>query len=313
MKKIILALFALSFLFANNPNKKPSDSVVAEINGVVIKKSALEKEAQKAISNTYFHSSVPDEKLKELEVEALEKLINKILIFQHATNIGIKASKNEIKDLEKNIIKNFKSKEYFYKALEESNLNYEGFLKEIEKDIIVNKFFEKHIKTELSDSDLKKYYEKNKYKFKEPEKVKLRLIYIKNDPTKKDGKKLAKERAKEAYEKIKKGENFADIASKYSNHDTRIFGGDMGFVHQGRLDPQLEKITNGLDINQTSDLIEQDIGYFILKVEEKKEPSLLPFDLVKTGLKKELIEKAEKEKIEKLIKKLTKEAQIKKY
>jgi len=112
--------------------------------------------------------------------------------------------------------------------------------------------------------------------------------------------------------KIKNGEKFADIAAKYSQDDTRIMGGDMGYVHKGRLNSEIEKIAFGLKKDQMSDIIEQDIGCFILKVEDIKEPNQLSFEQVKNGLKKDLVRKTEKERMDKLLARLHKEAKIEK-
>ena len=147
-------------------------------------------------------------------------------------------------------------------------------------------------------------------KFKEPESVRPRYIYIKINPSEPDGKKKAKERAKEAYSKIKSGSNFGEIAQTYSQDMSRIKGGDIGFVHKGMMPQDVEKAAFSLKVGQVSEIIETDIGYHILKVEEKRASRQFSFNEIKEKLKKELTESMQKKRLEGLIKRLRENAKI---
>ncbi|MCK4737687.1 MAG: hypothetical protein KAT10_03935, partial [Sulfurimonas sp.] len=55
---------------------------------------------------------------------------------------------------------------------------------------------------------------------------------------------------------------------------------------------------------ETSDIIEQDIGYFIVKAEDKKKQNQLSFEVIKKGLKKDLKNKEEGRRKAELLQKL---------
>ena len=96
----------------------------------------------------------------------------------------------------------------------------------------------------------------------------------------------------------------------YSNDMSRIKGGEMGFVHRGMMPQDIEKAAFSLKVGQISDIIETDIGFHILKVEEKRASRQVAFDEIKEKLKNELMESTQKKRLEGLIKRLRENAKI---
>lgn len=287
---------------------------VAMVNGEIITKKQIDREVSALIPAASYHAGVSDSKKNELSQEALDKLINKILLVQFAREEGVTVSAGEVKELENNVVKSAGGAKKFEKILAANSLSLSEFRHELEKDIAVRKLYEKKVKTELSDAELKEYYEKNKFKFKEPEKVKIRMIYTRNNPELKDGGKIARKRADEAMAKIKKGEDFGAVASVYSNDLTRIKDGDMGFIHRGRIDnATADKVAFSLKKGEISNIVETDVGCYIFKVEDKRDSNLLAFDTVKVKLRAEIIENRENDKMKEILDGLKKRAKIKKY
>ncbi len=306
MKNIFLIICIALTLVANDNN----DKIVATINNQPITKKMLDREIDRLMPKTFFHSTVTDEKLKSVTKKALDELIEKELLFQYAKKIGITVTTDELKTQKSVIIKSFNSKENFLKALKRVNLTQKEFDQELKKDISLKKLYDKEIKVTYTQDDLKKYYENNKYKFKVPPKIRVQQISIQIDPTDPKSKEKSHKLIKEIAEKLKKGESFADLAYKYSDDMSRIKGGDMGFIHKGRIDSRIEKVAFNLDINKTSNIIELDTGYFLVKVTDKKPSVQLKFEDIKDSLKSELIQNNETKRKKSLLDKLKKEAKI---
>ncbi len=313
MKRSILILSALATLLLGEPadmNGTEKDRVVAIVNGYEITKAELDRQVGLLMPRSFFHSTVTPEKLKEVEKDALKELEKKHLLLQYAKKRGYKVSDSVVEREEKKIREAFGSKENFEAGLKRANLTYEIFKKELRNDLLMQKLYDKEIKSELSEEDLKEYYEKNRYKFKRPEKIKVRIIYVRNDPTDPKGREKALKRAEEALKKIKEGEEFADVASKYSNAMSRIKGGDMGFVHKGMLDEPIEKAAFSLKKGEVSEIIETPKGFYIVKLEDISPAIQLSFDEVKDRLKKELKAKNEKQNLDRIIDSMRKNAEI---
>ena len=311
MKKFILFfLVSVLTLFAAQKSGKENDGIVAIVNGYKITKRDLDIQTNLLLPKSFFHSTVTDEKLKEVQKDALDELVKKRVLLDYAKKRGYKISDREAKDEEKRIKKAFGSKERFEAGLKKANLTYEIFKKELKNDLLLRKLYEKEVKTNLSEKELKEYYEKNRYKFKLPEKIKLRIIYLRNDPTDPKGREKALKRAKEVMEKLKKGEKFSELARVYSNAMSRIKGGDMGFVHKGMLDEPIEKAAMKLKKGEISDIVETSKGFYIIKLEDIAPAKQLGFEEIKKRLEKELKAKYEKKKMDDILKQAKKEAKI---
>ncbi len=311
MKKLILIVLAtITLLASSDNNNTEKKSVVATVDGYKITKAELDRQVSILMPRSFFHATVTPEKLKEVEKDALKELVKKHLLLKYAEKRGYKIADSILDREEKKIRKAFGSDENFEAGLKRANLTYDDFRRELRNDLLMQKLYDKEIRVKLDDDDLKKYYENNKYKFKRPEKIKIRLIYLRNDPTDPKGREKALKRAQEAMEKIKGGEEFADVASKYSNAMSRIKGGDMGFIHKGMLDEPIEKTAYSLKKGEISEIIETPKGFYIIKLEEISPAVQLKFDEVKKNLKKELVAKYEKQNLDRILDEMKKTAKI---
>ncbi len=309
MKFLISIVLCLSFLYSSTETLNKED-VLVMVNDRNITKAQLDRGVKSLFPTRYYHGSISDEQMEKFEKQVLEELIDEELLFQYAQSIGLTISKKDIDKSVENLKKMIKSEAELQNILKRSGFTIETLKHSIEKEEVLKKLYKEEIETNLSESDLKKYYEENLYKFKEPQKVKLKVIYVRNDPTDPEGRTKAKKRIEEAEEKIQSGVPFGDVAAKYSTAMSRINGGDLGYIHKGMLEPSVEKVAYSMEANTTSEIIEESIGFFIVKLESKSEQNQLSFDSVKEGLKKDLKRKFEEEKKEKLLKKLISEARI---
>ncbi len=314
MKKtisIVIALLLISNLYAKE-EVVYSDVSVAKVNGEDITRADVERAIDVLAPRTYFHANITIEKREKLVDEALDNVIERKLLSQHATKLGIKASDAEIKEYVANVANKLGDKKNFIEALKKANMDYDTFENEIKIDIQMKKLYEKEIKKTYTEAEIKEYYEKNKFKFQEPEKVKVRVIYARNDPTNPDGKNRALKKIKEAQLKIKEGAKFADIASKYSDAMSRVKGGEVGYTHKGMLDPAIDKVAFTLKPGEISEIIEDAKGFYIVNVEEKIIPKPITYEETKGKLKKRMISKIEKQRKKELLEKLLKDAKIEK-
>ena len=87
------------------------------------------------------------------------------------------------------------------------------------------------------------------------------------------------------YEKIKAGEDFAELAKRYSDDPgSKEKGGDIGFIQRRTLAKPLDEAAFDLKVGQVSDIIQTSYGFFIMKVTDKK--SYPTFEEDKDNLKK---------------------------
>jgi peptidyl-prolyl cis-trans isomerase C len=297
MRKIFMLFVVLLF----SVSVYAEDATVAKVNGTTLTKKDLDTEIDRLIPQISFHRNVSEEQRKNYYGKALEELINHELQYQYAVAQGMTPDKKQVDMQLEGIRKHFKSKEGYETFLSKENLNEEKLKAKVEKDILVQKVITKVV-TEPSQMDevaLKDYYEKNASMFKRPESVRLKLIATK------DAKK-----AQEILEKVKAGEDFGGLAANMSEDAYRVKDGDIGYVHKGRMLPELEQVAFKLKVGEASDLIKVKDVWFIIKVEDKRPEQQLSFDDVKGKLKKDLETKKSQELQAKWISDLRSKAKI---
>lgn len=290
---IIVVLFCLP-AFAKN-------AVVAKVNGTVFTQKDLDAELDRLIPQITFHRSVPPEKRKYYYGKALEELINRELEYKDALAKGIKPDEKDVETQMKNIRNRFTSEEQYKKALEKQGLTEKKLKAMVEREMLIRSITEQTVTepARMSEPELKKYYETNISKFKQPESVRLRLISTKDE-----------KKARDIVAKLKDGDDFADLAYNFSEDEYRLKGGDLGYIHKGRMIPEIEKVAFKLNVGEVSEPIKAGDTWYIIKVEDKKPERQLSFEEIKGKLRKDLESERARELREKWIKALRAKAKI---
>jgi peptidyl-prolyl cis-trans isomerase D len=143
-----------------------------------------------------------------------------------------------------------------------------------------------------SSDELQNYYRQHAAEFRVPESVKVRHILIKLPLPGPDGKvdskqaEVAKEKAQDVLNQIRKGGDFATLAKKYSDDlATAKDGGSVGQLVQGSGSaPEIEKVAFGLAKGQSSDLIPTSYGFEIVRVDDKVSAHARSFEEVRSEI-----------------------------
>jgi parvulin-like peptidyl-prolyl isomerase len=292
---IIINVVMVSLSFATNFEK-----VVAIVNGVELTEADRNQESQKIAPRLAgFHRNLSSEKIKEIETQALTELVEMELQYQDAITKGIKLSEKEFNDEMQKLEKKFKSKKDFNNAIESSGFTQKKMHRLVERNLLSARMKKLEVddKVNISEQMVKEYYNNNKEKYFKPSEFHLYQILIKVDPALSiEDKAKLKVRAESVLKKIKDGGEFAKIAETDSDDMYRIKGGDIGFVHEGRLIQEIDDAVKTLRTGDVSNIIESIYGYHIIKLVEKRETRQMPFEEVKAGINSKLVEE-EKERL----------------
>lgn len=100
---------------------------------------------------------------------------------------------------------------------------------------------------------------------------------------------------KEVLEKLKAGADFAELAAEYGTDGTKDRGGDLGTFGRGAMVKEFEDAVFAMEPGETSDLVETQFGYHIIKATGKNQGTK-GFEDVESQIKAQLLnEKVEKE------------------
>jgi len=291
----ILLLMPLAALAADNA------AVVARVNGAAITSFDLETEVDKLIPSSSFHGGISEETRSEYKEQALEELIKQELQYQDAQQKGIKPGRQLVKQRMKVIRDRFSSSKEYTTALGRAGLT-EAMLRErVEKGVVIQEAIDKLVMapSRMDDAALEDYFNKNKSRFKQLESVRLSMISAKDE-----------KKATEALRRVQAGEDFGNIASRMSEDNYRIKGGDIGTIHRGRIYSELEDVAFKMKNGEVSGLIRAEGTWFILKVTDIQTEHQMTFEEAKLKLKKELEAKRSAELLEKWNQELRAKAKI---
>ncbi len=134
----------------------------------------------------------------------------------------------------------------------------------------------------LTDAEIEKYYKDNLNQFSEPEKVKVSRIFL---PFTEKDKPIVQAQAQSLLGRVNGGEDFADLARKNSKDSKAKDGGDWGLFEWKSLGAKETAEIAKLEKGKVSGVVEADGGFSVLKVTEKEAPLTKPLAEVKATIK----------------------------
>jgi parvulin-like peptidyl-prolyl isomerase len=204
------------------------------------------------------------------------------------------------------------------KTLEERGVTYAEWRKNVRETFIVQQMRLINAKRFITISPhmIEAYYQEHVRDFLQPDRVKLRMIYIApgNSPN-------PESTAKEALAAVEKGFDFAALAQKYSDYNRAgggLFQENNGWAEREALRAELAEVAFQLRPGQSSPMItlaaaDGQNAYYILHVEEVKKATVTPLASIRDAIESTLAAK-ENEKIQQeWIDRLRRNAYIEKF
>jgi peptidyl-prolyl cis-trans isomerase D len=146
-------------------------------------------------------------------------------------------------------------------------------------------------KVELSDEEVREYYDENIESFETPKTVEARHILIKVDQdADPETVKKTKERALKIMKLAREGKNFSELAKKYSEGPTRDKGGYLGTFKKEAMVKPFSDVAFSLKAGEISEPVRTRFGWHIIKVEKVNEAAVTSFDDAEKGIQKKLSE-----------------------
>ena len=319
-KGFLFAALFIGFLISATAlaeEKKSADAKAAEINGVVITQGQFDKELNIHLDRVAQQGrQIPDNKLAGLKEDILDGLIERELLFQESKKAGIQIKEAAVEAQLADIKKRFPSEAQYEAALTQMNLNEVEVKSQIERGLAIRDLIDQKITNQIkiSDAETKAYYDNNPQMFKQPEQIKASHILIKVDATAAQAqKKEARDKIETVQQKVKAGDDFAQLAKEYSEGPSKTRGGDLGYFRRGQMVKPFEDVAFAMKTNEVSSIVETRFGYHIIKVYDKKPAQTLAY----ADVKEKISQRMKQEEIEKqaaeYISQLKKDAKIEKY
>jgi peptidyl-prolyl cis-trans isomerase C len=145
-------------------------------------------------------------------------------------------------------------------------------------------------KAAVSDAAMHKVYDDATKQMAGEKEVHARHILVESE-----------DEAKAILAELKKGTDFAELARlKSKDPGAAAEGGDLGYFTKDQMVPEFAEAALKLDKGQLSDPIKTQFGWHVIKVEDKRDRPVPPFDQVKDQIESYVVRKAQADVISKL-------------
>ena len=225
-------------------------------------------------------------------------IVEKLQI-QEAKKLGMVVTEEVLqKTLDDIYKKNNITSEQFEVILTNEGSNFDDYKKVIRGQILISRVVQMELGSvgAPGEKSIRKYYRKNKKNFWIPEKMILsHIMFIEESDLSGEERQLQKKKAEGILRRIQAGENFSELAKKYSDDVSAHSGGQLGVVSHGTMLAEFEKAAFDLKVGEVSNLVKTVNGFHIIKCDNIIPGYTKEFKLVKSEIKKILSsEKREK-------------------
>ena len=280
-RAVLLFSLILVFFLAGNSTAQVVDRAVAVVNDEVILLSDLE-----STGKAYFEKvseSTPEasraEALRNARNQVLDAIIEDTLIRQEAKKGKISVSDDEFKRSYEQILKqNGLTDAQFMEKVKESGLTREEYNKKLRNQILSEKLINMDVRSKVivTDTMVKDYYDSHS-KEQAATKGGYALLQMgftwgqtpesrKSAPNLYADKMDAKKRAEHAHQLAKEGQDFGELAKKFSNLPSAADGGDIGVFKEDDMAADMREAVIHLKPGEISDIIETPAGFQFFKL-----------------------------------------------
>ena len=276
---------------AKTPHGTVVEDVVVRVNDQIITRSDVEREAAQTVQEAEQQQlSAADVALKQKDM--LRDMIDQQLLLSKAKELGLNADADVIRQLDQIRIENkMASLDELAAAAKSQGVSFEDFKAKIRNQILTRQVVQDEVgrRLQLSPTDERAYYQLHLKEFEQPEQVRLSEILVPLPETATPAEIVAGEKkADDIKTKVMQGQDFADLAKKFSGGPTAAQGGELGLFKRGALAKVLEDQTFSLPVGQSTQPIRTRQGFVILKVAEHDQAGPAPMKAVEPQIQEAL-------------------------
>jgi peptidyl-prolyl cis-trans isomerase SurA len=277
---------------------KVVEEIVARVNNEIITRSELDRARASAAEEAQQECNgkcTPEQvqvAIEDSQKFALRDLIDQSLLAQRGKDMDINVEPELVKKLDEIRQQNkLKDLDDLEKAVSsQPGMNWEDFKSNIKNRLLTQEVIRREVGSHINithDEEMK-YYEDHKKDFVKPEQVALSAIEIKTEGKKESEIPELKAKAQKLHDRVKDGEDFGELAKRFSDGATAQQGGFLGVYKRGELSKELEDTVFKMEKNQMTDVIETKQGFLVLKVLEHYDEGDQPFTKVENEIQDRL-------------------------
>ena len=322
-RNIVWAGVMVGAVAVATPGAQILEQVLVKVNGEIITKTDLEQRQIAALRqrNPNFrpdNDAALQKALAEVTPGVIVDAVDEMLMVQRGKELGYTMTTDRFNSIVENIKKENKieSDEQLQAALKQEGMTMADLRRQLEKTMLIQQVQQTEVlqKLQVTDTELKTYYEAHKNEFATVPQITLREITV-NVPVTAQGVNVAQDdaaqaKAEEVRAKIIAGEPFPRLAADYSDSGSKANGGLVGPLSRSDLSDELQKAIAGLKTGDVTPVLRTARGYQIIKIESLQDTTTKSFEDARSEIADKIANEKRQGEFLKFITKLRAEAII---
>lgn len=248
---------------------KPLDRIVAVVNEEII----TQQEINELLHNTVQQLQKQNTQLPRMEIlekQLLERLILKRIQLQRAKEAGVTVSDNDLDQTLRRVAQdNHLTMEEFRQALFQEGTDMNHFREEIRGEILMTRLKEQEVsnRVNVTESEIDNFLRNQANSPSSSEEYRIAHILVQISEQMGEAQIVARhKRAETAYENLRRGINFAQVAAEFSDASDAMQGGEMDWRPVGQLGSPFAEILVKMQPGEVTPIVRSPIGFHILKL-----------------------------------------------
>jgi parvulin-like peptidyl-prolyl isomerase len=294
MKKLFIALVC-ALLVTSALRAEVLEQILVKVNGEILTKTELEKLQIAALRErpnanpAGMNDTELGKVLAEVTPSVIVDAVDELLLVQRAKTLGYAVTDEAFNNVLDSIKKDNKieSEQAFQAALKQEGLTLPQLRVMLSKRMLIGQVQQREVMShvEITDAEMKAYYDAHTAEFGSTPSVTLReiMISVPADPKGVSAASIdeARQKADAIKARVVKGEAFEKVAAEVSDAPSKANGGLIGPIPKTELAEDLAKMLATMKAGDVTPVVRIPNGYEILKLESSIEATTLPFDQAK--------------------------------
>jgi len=272
------------------------DGYAARVNDRVITRGEVRESLAPMLPDLYraFQGAQLEQELEKAYVRARDEMVERALIMESFKTRGGQIPDQYVNDEIKRIIRDrFKGdKALFEQVLAEQKKTRTEYMDMIREQMAVGMITNEEVsrRVRVTPKQVRDEYEANREQFFIAEKVKYSVIVLNKGATPED--QVVKHAEAVAVRKrLLDGADFGEVAKDVSEGSRAADGGSFPWMQPKDVRPELQETLATLPAGKISEIVEAESGFYIVKVEARRQAGYKTFDEVRDEIKNSLTAK----------------------
>lgn len=249
------------------------DGIAAVVNDGVVLKSELQTELDRIVARLRAQGTqIPPE--RTLVRQVLERLVMNQIQLQRAERLGIKVSDETLNNALANVAqRNNVTLADLPRLLADEGLDYQAYREEMREQITMEQLRQRDVMSRIgvTPREIDEYLARQAGRAAFNMEYDLSQILVAVSPAASPEEVAAAERkVNEVYERVRSGEDFAQLAVTYSDGQQALEGGALGWMKGDELPTVFADVVPGLPKGQVSEPVRSASGFHLVRVNDRR-------------------------------------------